>query len=160
MDNKKLKKYIEDVIINTNILYLTLDNNQSNIDCIKSTYLKNKDTLGNIDYSKEIAAKINDRIFRSQFIINYLTEEIIYLFDILPEDMTARGKYKEIEFLRHVKNALMHKNRFSFKEREPKYDAVWKDYKIKKDLENKEMLFSFISIKDTIGLLEHIKNML
>lgn len=66
-----------------------------------------------------------------------------------------------IEFFRHIRNGAAHDNSFFLKEykdgsKEPVRDAAWQGKKITRELQGKEVLFSFLTAGDIIYLLDDI----
>ena len=84
--------------------------------------------------------------------ISNITDEVIRL--------NIMDSSPELQFLRHLRNACAHGNRFYLKNGEPKTAAAFKGFEI---LANNDgfgpVLFDFIGTGDILDLLDHIQNL-
>ncbi len=76
------------------------------------------------------------------------------------DEIKRRGledKNEDLEFLRHIRNACGHGNRFNFKGREPTNPAKLKQLEITKELNGwGPVLFEFITPGDVVLLLDTV----
>jgi hypothetical protein len=66
-------------------------------------------------------------------------------------------KEEDVEFLRHIRNACSHGNRFTFRDGEPRRLAKLKNLEITRSLEGMSpVLFDFITLGDAVVLLDSV----
>ena len=79
-------------------------------------------------------------------------------------DALKRNKYftksPELEFFRHLRNAISHGNRFYFKGDEPKRPAKFRNFVLDKSLHGQPALFDYMSPGDVFDLFDEIENQL
>ena len=101
-------------------------------------------------------AKMKENAYNLEFMRRGMASAIISVHD----EIRRRGledKVEDMEFLRHIRNACGHGNRFTFKRDEPRRPAKLKELEIKKDLDGiTPVLFDFITIGDAIVLLDTV----
>jgi hypothetical protein len=76
-------------------------------------------------------------------------------------DELARNSYfdktPELEFFRHVRNAVGHGNKFSFSRSEPIRPAAFRGRSISRTLHGQPVFFEFLGPGDALDLLDHIE---
>lgn len=101
-------------------------------------------------------AKMTDATFNTEFIRRAMAAAIISVHD----EIKRRGlddKGEDIEFLRHIRNACGHGNRFTFKDDEPRRPAKLKELEIKKDLDSEgPVLFDYLTPGDVVLMLDTV----
>ena len=75
-------------------------------------------------------------------------------------DRLSRNSYfnktPELEFLRHVRNAVAHGNRFNIRSDEPKRPARFRGFEISQSLNGTELFWQFIGPGDVLDLLDEV----
>lgn len=101
-------------------------------------------------------SKMTNTEFNLQFLRRAMTSAIISVHD----EIKRRGledNEEDMEFLRHIRNACGHGNRFTFKGDEPKRSAKLKKLEITKSLDcTVPVLFDFLTPGDTVLLLDTV----
>jgi hypothetical protein len=101
-------------------------------------------------------AKMTDATYNIDFIRRAMSAAIISVHD----EIKRRGledKEEDLEFLRHIRNACGHGNRFTFKGDEPRRPAKLKQLDIKKECDGVgPVLFEFITPGDVVLLLDTV----
>jgi hypothetical protein len=101
-------------------------------------------------------AKMTENAYNVEFLRRGMASAIISVHD----EIKRRGledKEEDMEFLRHVRNACGHGNRFMFKGDEPRRPAKLNELEITKGLDGvNPVLFDFITIGDAIVLLDSV----
>ena len=79
-------------------------------------------------------------------------------------DELARNRYfaksPELEFFRHIRNALGHGNRFHFKGKEPVLPATLRGRNLSRDLHGQQVFFQYMNIGDVFDLLDDLESQL
>ena len=117
------------------------------------TYTKNYDVYGAIENVR------NNKQYNLEMLGGLLMTIISVIGDKLKQNDYFE-KTSELEFFRHIRNAISHGNQFYFKHNEPKRQAMFKNFEITASLQGKNCLFEFMSTGDVIELLEYTKNYL
>jgi hypothetical protein len=101
-------------------------------------------------------AKMTDNIFNHEFLRRGIASAIISVHDeIKRRDLEDREE--DMEFLRHIRNACGHGNRFTFRGDEPRRLAKLKELEITKRLDGVgPVLFDFITVGDAVVLLDSV----
>jgi hypothetical protein len=101
-------------------------------------------------------AKMTENAYNIEFLRRGTASAIISVHD----EIRRRGledKEQDMEFLRHIRNACGHGNRFTFKYGEPRRPAKLKELQITKGQDGMNpVLFEFITIGDVVVLLDSV----
>ena len=103
----------------------------------------------------------------SQTLINFYRIFTVAIKDIVWEepDFSNLLDRKDLQFLRHVRNASAHDNKFYWGKGKQRIDTinsfpvVWRGREINKDLENTELYMNFLKPGDLFLLLADISNL-
>lgn len=66
-------------------------------------------------------------------------------------------KTPQLEFFRHLRNALSHGNKFHFRNDEPSRPAYFRTFRISRSLNGQPVLYEFMSLGDVLDLLDHVE---
>lgn len=95
----------------------------------------------------------------SAFNLDFLGSLLMGAVSWVGDDLKNNGyfdKTPELEFFRHLRNAISHGNRWHFTHQEPRRPASFGAFTLTKDLHDQEgVLFEFMSTGDVADLLEH-----
>ena len=69
-------------------------------------------------------------------------------------------KSPEFEFLRHVRNAIAHGNRFHLRRDEPRRPAYFRGFEVSKALQGRELFWEFMGPGDALDLLDEVERQL
>jgi len=101
-------------------------------------------------------AKMTDNAYNIEFLRRGMAAAIISVHDEIRR-RALDDREEDMEFLRHVRNACGHGNRFTFKGDEPRRPAKLKELEITRRQEGlSPVLFDFITIGDAVVLLDSV----
>jgi hypothetical protein len=101
-------------------------------------------------------ARMTDNAFNIEFLRRGMASAIISVHDEIKR-RDLEDKEEDMEFLRHVRNACGHGNRFTFRGDEPRRPAKLKELEITKRLNGTgPLLFDFINVGDAVVLLDSV----
>ena len=101
-------------------------------------------------------AKMTEDLYNLEFLRRGVASAVISVHDEI-KCRSLADQEPDLEFLRHVRNACGHGNRFSFRGDEPRRLAKFQGLEITKSLEGLHpVLFDFITIGDAVFLLDTI----
>jgi hypothetical protein len=91
-------------------------------------------------------AKLTDSTYNIAFLRRSMASAIVSVHDEIKR-RKLDDKEEEMEFLRHIRNACSHGNRFTFRDGEPRRLAKLKNLEITRSLEGMSpLLFDFITL--------------
>ncbi len=106
---------------------------------------------GDADFEKEVSARILSPL------LTWVDDQVKLLKAVAPQPDKVKYQTPELEFLRHLRNALSHGNRFYLRGKEPTSPANFKTFVIDKPLHGKNMvMFDWIGPGDILDLLDHL----
>jgi hypothetical protein len=101
-------------------------------------------------------AKMTDPTYNLEFLRRGLASAVISVHDEIKR-RDLEDKEPDMEFLRHVRNACGHGNRFTFRGDEPRRPAAVRELAITRDLDGfSPVLFDFLTIGDAVLLLDSV----
>ena len=101
-------------------------------------------------------AKMTDNAYNIEFLRRGMAAAIVSVHDEIKR-RALEDREEDMEFLRHVRNACGHGNRFTFKGDEPRRPAKLKELEITRRLEGlTPVLFDFITVGDAVVLLDSV----
>ena len=101
-------------------------------------------------------AKMTDPTYNLEFLRRGLAAAVISVHDEIKR-RNLDDKEPDMEFLRHVRNACGHGNRFTFKGDEPRRPAVLRELAITRAHDGvSPVLFDFLTIGDAVMLLDSV----
>lgn len=101
-------------------------------------------------------AKMRDEGYNLAFVRRGVASAITSVHDEIKRRSLA-DQYEDMEFLRHIRNACSHGNRFTFIKGEPRRSARFHSLQITRELEGlTPVLFDYITIGDAVHLLDSI----
>lgn len=101
-------------------------------------------------------AKMTDNTYNLEFLRRGMASAIVSVHDEIRR-RKLDDKYDDMEFLRHIRNACSHGNKFTFKDDEPRRPAKLGSLAITRSLEGMSpVLFDFITLGDAVLLLDSI----
>ncbi len=96
----------------------------------------------------------------SQYNLNFLGSLFMTMVSWIGHELSENhyfDKTPELEFFRHLRNAISHGNNFHLKNGEPRRPAQFKEFIITSNLHGKPVLFEFMSTGDLFDLLDYTK---
>jgi len=101
-------------------------------------------------------AKMTDSTFNLEFMRRGMASAVISVHDEIRR-RKFEDKEEDMEFLRHIRNACGHGNRFTLRGNEPKKPAKLKELEITKALDGTgPVLFDFVTPGDVFVLLDSV----
>ena len=101
-------------------------------------------------------AKMTDIAYNIEFLRRGMASAITSVHDEIKRRKLDDSQ-EDMEFLRHIRNACSHGNRFTFRDDEPRRPAKLKSLEITRALEGMSpVLFDFITLGDAVVLLDSI----
>ncbi|WP_143076446.1 hypothetical protein [Flavobacterium swingsii] len=105
-------------------------------------------------YSKFFKEKMNN--------VEFMKIPMMAMISLIHDSIKDNGYDKqtpEFEFLRHLRNAVSHGNRFTFRNNEPKRPAYYDEFILDVNINGMEnVIFDFIHFEDILNLINYIKN--
>lgn len=95
-----------------------------------------------------------------QFNLDYVGAFLMAVISLIADRLSHNAyftKSPELEFVRHVRNAVAHGNRFHFRNDEPSRPARFRDFEIRRDLEGTVLFWEFMGPGDTLDLLQEVE---
>ncbi|MGN7203935.1 hypothetical protein ACTHQF_06645 [Pedobacter sp. SAFR-022] len=104
---------------------------------------------------KKFLAETNEMVY---IMNNTLIHSIVFIGDLI-QQANLSNHSPEFEFLRHLRNAMAHGNRFHFKNNEPKRAAFFNEFKLTSELDGmNKVIPDFLGTADVLDLLSFIKS--
>jgi len=101
-------------------------------------------------------AKMTDGSYNLEFLRRGIASAIISVHDEIKR-RALEDTAPDMEFLRHVRNACGHGNRFTFRNNEPRRPAMLRGLEIKQESDGfGPVLFDFITVGDAVLLLDSV----
>lgn len=120
---------------------------------------RKKDNSSRVYQVEEIFEKFDKKNKNNEhFLTIPLMANVILIHDLIKENGFAKTT-PEFEFLRHLRNAFGHGNRFTLNNNEPRRPASFKSFTIDRSLNGMEnVLINYIKPGDVYDLITYIKN--
>jgi hypothetical protein len=98
-----------------------------------------------------------NKTFNKAFLRTLFSGLLSYVYDVAKANGLMR-QTPEYEFLRHLRNAVSHGNRFTLRKGEPTRPACFGNFRIDRSLNGMEnVLFSYVKPGDTMDLLDLLR---
>ena len=140
---------------------LYLSDNERRVGAGSSVRIQRKDgSYYDLDtfLAQEAIGRARDQVGQfSIFMADLVGAEIAMLYDIA-NDNGLRDKGKpEMEFLRHIRNAVSHGNKFKFENDEPRRPAKFRQFEITKGLDGTVCVLGFLGLGDVLDLIDAVR---
>jgi len=123
--------------------------------------------LGRRDGTKHPPLDIHESVRRirgnPQFNLDYVGVILMATISLVADRLSRNAyfnKTPEPEFLRHIRNAIAHGNRFHMRSDEPRRPARFHDFEIAKSLEGTRLFWDFMAPGDVLDLLQEVESQL
>ncbi len=96
----------------------------------------------------------------SGFNLDYLGSQLMTILTWVGDELSRNNYFDrtpELEFFRHLRNAVSHGNLFHFAKGEPKRPARFKGFEITPALHGRAFLFEYMGAGDLFDLFDHVK---
>jgi hypothetical protein len=108
------------------------------------------------DFDRAVETFTNNNQFNLEILGGYLLTLISMAGDQLRRN-DYFDKTPELEFMRHLRNALSHGNKFHFLGGEPHRPASFQGYSLDASMHGQPVFFDYILPGDVLELMEHIE---
>lgn len=158
--------YMDDTLAGTSTLLLLL-NSPNFLSTLNSLGVDPGSTIGfgRKDGSRHPPLSIDRSIqrirFNPQYNLDFVGAFLMSNLSIIADALAHNSyftKSPELEFVRHLRNAINHGNRFFFTPREPCRPAHFSTFTISKSLQGQNAFWSFLMPGDVLDLLEEVES--
>ncbi|MFL5728305.1 MAG: hypothetical protein ACJ75J_02355 [Cytophagaceae bacterium] len=119
---------------------------------------KNDKALRVLEIEPLIVKFERENLNNQKYLIYPLMSSVTLIHDLIKKH-NYNNTSPEFEFLRHIRNAFSHGNRFSLRNGEPKRLATFNKFKIEASLDGKpNVLIDYIKPGDLLDLIDFVKN--
>jgi hypothetical protein len=120
--------------------------------------------LGRLDGSRYTSLDVYKSVGRirgnPQFNLDYIGVFLMATVSLIADGLAQNSYFArtpELEFLRHLRNAISHGNRFHFRHGEPTRPASFRGFTITKQLEGKRPFWEYMAPGDALDLLDEVE---
>jgi len=116
---------------------------------LASEALKLKKKNLTFSFKKSVGPLVSGSIDHNILLSSQAQQLLGHCWEILKQNKIVPNFSEPIfEFYRHIRNGCYHGNRFYFRDKEPKYPAIWRDLIIDKSLQDKRVFRLNLSEKE------------
>jgi hypothetical protein len=147
------------IFLNDPSLYGLIESRGLDVGSTVSLGRQNGTYYSGIDIYCSIEASCGNPVFNMTFLKLWFMGVISLTGDYLKQN-DYFDKRPELEFFRHIRNAISHGNKFTFKKNEPKRPAQFGDFVICHELQGRTFLFDYMNPGDLFDLLDYLERYL